>query len=54
MDRARKRRATLVVRPHRALSAAGREAVAAEAERMVGFAAADAAVRDVRFVTAIP
>jgi Winged helix DNA-binding domain len=41
-------RATLAVRPFRALVAAERRAVAGEAERMAEFAGSDAAVRDVR------
>jgi hypothetical protein len=51
-ERDGRRRATLAVRPARALSRAERAEradVEAEAERMAGFAGAEAEVRDVRF-----
>ena len=48
-----KRRAGLIIRPFRELSAAEREEVAEEARRMVDFAAGDAAARDVRFAPAV-
>jgi hypothetical protein len=48
-----KKRATLAIRPFRRLSRGEREEVAAEAQRMIDFAAADAEARDVRFEPAI-
>jgi Winged helix DNA-binding domain len=48
-ERDGRRSATLAVRPARALSRAERADVEAEAERMAGFAGAEAEVRDVRF-----
>jgi len=53
IERAGKRRATLAIRSFRELSRSDRDEVADEAQRMIGFAAADAAVRDVRFETAV-
>jgi hypothetical protein len=53
IERERKRHATLVIRPFRELSAADCEEVAAEARRMVDFAAADTPAREVRFEPAI-
>jgi hypothetical protein len=53
IERDGKRRATLAVRPFRKLSSAEREEVAAEARRMIDFAAADAKTRDVRFEPAV-
>jgi DNA glycosylase AlkZ-like len=47
-----KRRATLAIRPFRALSGAERDQVAEEARRMLDFAS-DAEVRDLRFEPAI-
>jgi hypothetical protein len=47
------RRATLAIRPFGRLSRAEREEVAAEAGRMLEFAAADAEARDVRFEEAV-
>jgi Winged helix DNA-binding domain len=44
-----KKRATLAIRPFRRLSPAEREEVAAEAQRMIEFAASEADARDVRF-----
>lgn len=49
IERDGERRATLVVRPLDRLARAQRDEVAAEAARMLDFAAADADVRDVRF-----
>ena len=49
IEREGRRRATLAILPAGKLAAADREAVAEEARRMIDFAAADAAVRDVRF-----
>jgi hypothetical protein len=49
IEREGKRRATLAIRPSGEFSAAERDEVNAEAERMIDFAAAEAAVRDVRF-----
>jgi hypothetical protein len=46
------RRATLVIRPFGALSRAERDDAAAEAHRMLDFAASDADARDVRFAPA--
>jgi hypothetical protein len=54
MEREGKRRAKLGIRPFGELSPAEREEVAAEAERMLEFAAAEAAVREVRFEPAVP
>jgi winged helix DNA-binding protein len=53
IEREGKRRASLAIRPFRQLSTAEREDVAAEAERMIVFAAADAEIRDVRFEPAL-
>jgi winged helix DNA-binding protein len=53
IERQGKRRATLAIRPFGGLSPAERDEVAAEAERMIDFAA-DAEVRDVRFEAAVP
>jgi hypothetical protein len=52
IEREGKRRATLAIRPHRRFAPAERDEVAAEARRMVDFAA-EAEVRDVRFEEAI-
>jgi hypothetical protein len=49
IEREGKRRATLGIRPFRKLSRSERDEVAAEARRMIDFAAADAERRDVRF-----
>ncbi len=49
LERDGRRRATLAIRPSGELAPADHEEVGAEARRMVDFAAADAAVRDVRF-----
>jgi Winged helix DNA-binding domain len=49
IERDGKRRATLAIRPFGELAPGERDAVAAEAERMVDFAAADAESREVRF-----
>ena len=48
-----KRRAVLGIRPAGRLSKADREAVAGEAQRMIDFAAEEAAVREVRFEAAV-
>ena len=53
IERDGKRRATLGIRPFRELSGAARDEVAAEAERMIEFAAPDAAARGVRFEPAV-
>jgi hypothetical protein len=53
IERDGKRRATLAVRPFRALTRAEREEVAAEGRRMIDFAAGDAELRDLRFETAV-
>ena len=53
IERDGKRRATLGIRPSRELSGAERDEVAAEAERMIEFAAPEAAARDVRFEPAV-
>ena len=53
LERGGKRRATLGIRPARPLSDAQREAVHAEAQRMVDFAAAEAGAREVRFEPAV-
>jgi hypothetical protein len=53
IERDARRSATLAIRPFRELSAADRDAVADEARRMIDFAAADAAVRDIRFEPAV-
>ena len=53
LERDGKRKATLAIRPWPALSRAERGAVGDEARAMVEFAAADAAVRDVRFEAAV-
>jgi hypothetical protein len=53
LEREGKRRATLAIRPFRELSVADRDAVAEEAERMVAFAAPDAAARAVRLESAV-
>jgi hypothetical protein len=52
IEREGKRRATLAIRPFRKLSRAEREEVAAEAERMLEFAA-DVETRDLRFEAAV-
>src|SRR5918998_1119250 len=54
IERDGKRSATLAIRPFGELSAAEREEVAAEAERMVEFSEPVAAARDVRFERAVP
>ena len=54
IERDGKRNATLAIRPFGELSAAEREEVAAEAERMVGFSEPEAAARDVRFEPPVP
>jgi hypothetical protein len=46
-------RATLAIRPFQELSAAARDEVAAEAERMLAFSAPDAERREVRFEAAV-
>jgi hypothetical protein len=48
-----KRRATLSIRPFRRLSRADRDKVAAEAQRMIDFAAEDSERRDVRFAAPV-
>jgi hypothetical protein len=53
IERDGRRRATLGIRPARPLSAREKEAVHAEARRMIDFAAADAAARDVLFEPAV-
>jgi hypothetical protein len=53
LERDGRRRATPAIRPFRALAAADRDAVAEEGQRMVDFAAAGAAVRDVRLEAAV-
>jgi hypothetical protein len=53
LERDGARRATLVIRPFRELSRTERDDVAAEAHRMLDFAASDADARDVRFAPAI-
>jgi hypothetical protein len=54
IERDGKRSASLAIRPFGELSAAEREEVAAEAERMVEFSEPVAAARDVRFGPAVP
>jgi hypothetical protein len=54
LERDGKRSATLAIRPFGELSAAEREEVAAEAERMVEFSEPVAAARDVRFEPPVP
>lgn len=54
IEREGKRRATLAIRPFGVLAANDREEVAEEARRLIDFAAADAATRDVRFEAAVP
>ena len=54
IERDGKRSATLAIRPFGELSAAEREEVAAEAERMVEFSEPEAAARDVRFEPPVP
>jgi Winged helix DNA-binding domain len=54
IERDGKRRATLGIRPFGELTGAERDEVAAEAERMLDFAAAGAEVRDVRLEPAEP
>ena len=54
IEREGKHSATLAIRPFGELSAAEREEVAAEAERMVEFSEPVAAARDVRFERAVP
>jgi hypothetical protein len=53
IEREGTRRATLIIRPFRRLARAEREEVAAEAERMIDFAAADADIREVHFAEAL-
>jgi Winged helix DNA-binding domain len=53
IEREGRRRATLAIRPFGELRPAEREEVAAEAGRMLGFAEAAAAVREVRFEPAV-
>ncbi len=53
IEREGKRRATLGIRPARALSPPEQEAVQAEAQRMIDFAAAEASAREVRFEPAV-
>ena len=53
IEREGKRRAKLGIRPFRKLSRSERDEVAAEARRMIDFAAADAERRDVRFERAV-
>jgi hypothetical protein len=53
LERDGKRRATLAVRPFGKLSRAERDEIAAEAGRMLDFAAGDASVRDLRFEPAV-
>lgn len=53
IEREGKRRASLAVRPFREFSGAEREEVAAEARRMLDFAAAEAETRDLRFEEAV-
>ena len=53
IEREGKRSATLAIRPFPELASAEREEVAAEAERMLDFAAAGAELRDVRFEPAV-
>jgi winged helix DNA-binding protein len=53
IERDGRRRAVLAIRPFRELVGAERDEVADEARRMVDFAAAEAAVRDVRFEAAV-
>ena len=54
IEREGKRRATLAIRPFGVLAADDREEAAEEARRLIDFAAADAATRDVRFEAAVP
>jgi hypothetical protein len=53
IEREGKHGATLAIRPGRELCTVEREEVATEAQRMIDFAAADAAERDVRFEPAV-
>jgi Winged helix DNA-binding domain len=53
IEREGKRRATLAVRPFRTMSRAEHGEIAAEAQRMVDFSAADIEARDVRFEPAV-
>ena len=53
IEREGKRRATLAIRPSGKLARAERDAVEAEAQRTIDFAAGDAAARDVRFEPAV-
>ena len=53
IEREGRRRATLVILPAWELAPADHDAVAEEAQRMIDFAAADAAMRDVRFEPAV-
>jgi hypothetical protein len=53
IEREGRRKATLAVRPASKLSAADRDEVGDEARRMIEFAAAGVAVRDVRFEPAV-
>ncbi|HMB18182.1 MAG TPA: winged helix DNA-binding domain-containing protein [Gaiellaceae bacterium] len=53
IEREGKRRATLAVRPYRKLSRAEHAALAAEARRMIDFAASEVDRRDVRFEPAV-
>ena len=54
IEREAKRRATLAIRPFGTLAASDHDEVAGEARRMIDFAAAAAAIRDVRFEAAVP
>jgi Winged helix DNA-binding domain len=54
IERDGKRSATLAIRPFGELRPAERDEVAAEAERMIAFAAPEVAVHDVRFEPAVP
>ena len=53
IEREGRRRATLAILPAGELAPADHDAVAEEAHRMIDFAAADAAVRDIRFEPAV-
>jgi Winged helix DNA-binding domain len=53
IEREGRRRATLAIRPFRELTRNEREDVAAEAQRMIDFAAADVGKRDLRFEAAV-
>jgi hypothetical protein len=54
IERDGRRAATLAIRPFGELARADRDAVAEEAREMIEFAAAGAAVRDVRFEAPVP